>query len=193
MKIFINSINFLGSDRLLGVLILCFALLCLGFWIPLDIDTGLVETVRRRNIIGDSLGPVVAMSLVLGAALFLIRTPFNQKIFSNQGRWHRPFGFFLLVFFLSLTLMRYTGPLAIEVVSFVTQSDINYRNLRNIWPLKYIGFVCGGTLLLCCFSHFMDRSLNRKRVLLLLGICIAIAMFFDLPFEDILLPPNGDV
>lgn len=181
------------SNRLLGALLLLLALASLIFWIPADIDTGLVENVRRRNVIGDSLAPTFAMILIGLSALSLIRQSSDDEIFNNHGKWHRPFAFFIIVFICVLLLMRYTGPLVIAIVNSFGEGDLTYRNLRNIRPLKYVGYVAGGTLLLCSFSHFMDKSLNRKRALLFFGISIAIALFFDLPFEDILLPPNGDV
>ena len=65
--------------------------------------------------------------------------------------------------------------------------------MRNVWPLKYIGYLIGGTALLCGLSHFMDSGLTRKRALIFFTISVGIALFFDVPFEDILLPPNGDV
>lgn len=181
------------SNRLLGALFLLLALAGLVFWIPADIDTGLVETVRRRNVIGDSLAPSFAMILIGISALSLIRRSGDDTVFTNQGKWHRPFLFFIIVFICVLLLMRYTGPLIIAIINSFAEGDLTYRNLRNIRPLKYVGYVAGGTFLLCSFSHFMDKSLNRKRALLFFGISIAIALFFDLPFEDILLPPNGDV
>ena len=183
----------ISSNRLLGIIALLIAVASLGLWIPFDSETALVETVRRRLVIRDSLAPTVAMLLVAGAALSLIRHSQDGAPFSNDGKWHFVFGFFLLVFILSLGLMRYLGPHLISVYAMITDTDVSYRNLRNIWPLKYVGFVCGGTVLLCSFSHFMDRSLTRKRATLFVAISIAIALFFDLPFEDILLPPNGDV
>ena len=182
-----------SSNRLLGALVLAFSLCCLLLWIPSDIDTGLVETVRRRNVIGDSLAPVVAMILTAIAALALMRQSHDDGPFQNQGRWHLVFGFYVVVFTVTLLIMRFAGPLLVTIATLVTQDDMSYRNLRNIRPLKYVGFVGGGTFLLCCFSHFMDRSLTLKRALLFLAISIVIALFFDLPFEDILLPPNGDV
>ena len=181
------------SNRLLGALFLIVACASLVFWIPADIDTGLVEKVRRRNVIGDSLAPTFAMILVGLAALTLIRQSGDDAVFTNQGKWHRPFLFFIIIFICVLVLMRYTGPLIIAIVNSLGEGELTYRNLRNIRPLKYVGYVAGGTLLLCSFSHFMDKSLNRKRALLFFGISIVIALFFDLPFEDILLPPNGDV
>ena len=183
----------LASNRLLGALVFALALSCLLLWIPRDIDTGWVETVRRRNVIGDSLAPAVAMILTAIAAVALMRHSHEDDRFQNQGKWHIIFGFFIVVFTLTLLLMRFAGPLLVYLANFMTGDDLTYRNLRNIRPLKYVGFVGGGTFMLCCLSHFMDRSLSYKRALLFLAISIVIALFFDLPFEDILLPPNGDV
>ena len=182
-----------SSNRLLGALFLGFSLCCLFLWIPYDIDTGWIETVRRRNVIGDSLAPAMAVILIAFAALSLMRGSQNEELFKNEGNWHVIFGFFVAVFIFTLLVMRYAGPLLVNIAMMFTHDDITYRNLRNVRPLKYVGFVGGGTFLLCCFSHFMDRSLNQKRAWLFFVISIVIALFFDLPFEDILLPPNGDV
>ena len=193
MKQYISFFKLTTSDRLLGALLLFLALASLIFWFPADIDTGLVENVRRRNVIGDSLAPTLAMILIGLSALSLIRQSSGDEIVSSHGKWHRHFVFFIIVLICILLLMRYTGPIVIPIVNSFGDGDLTYRNLRNIRPLKYLGYVAGGTLLLCSFSHFMDKSLTRKRAFLFFGISITIALFFDLPFEDILLPPNGDV
>lgn len=186
-------IQILSSNRLLGALFLAFALCCLLLWIPNDIDTGLVESVRRRNVIGDSLAPAVATILTAIAAISLMRQSQNDAPFQNKGNWHIVFVLFIIILTVTLLFMRFAGPLLVNFATLFTQDDMTYRNLRNIRPLKYVGFVGGGTFLLCCFSHFMDRSLTYKRALLFLVISTVIALLFDLPFEDILLPPNGDV
>ena len=185
--------NLFKTDILLGSVLLLCALATLFLWIPFDIDTGLVERVRRRNVIGDSLGPVTATLLIAVSSIALIRGGASSEKFTNQGRWHLIFGFYILVFGAALILMRYLGPVTISLVNEFTSTDLSYRNLRATWPLKYLGYVTGGTVMLCALSQFMDQSLTRKRALLFFGISFAIALFFDLPFEDILLPPNGDV
>ncbi|MGC6536945.1 MAG: hypothetical protein ACON44_06280 [Candidatus Puniceispirillaceae bacterium] len=184
---------FRSADFILGVAILAFALVTLFVWIPFDIDTGLVEKVRRRNVIGDSLGPSVAVILIAASAIALMRSSKNSPAMANHKTWFRIFGFYVVLFAIALVVMRFTGPLFVSLFNEFVATELTYRNLRNIWPLKYVGYVSGGTLLLCALSHFMDQSLSRKRAVLFLAISCAIALFFDLPFEDILLPPNGDV
>ena len=76
-----------SSNRLLGALFFGFSLCCLFLWIPYDIDTGWIETVRRRNVIGDSLAPAMAVILIAFATLIDAR-PQNEELFKNEGkRW----------------------------------------------------------------------------------------------------------
>jgi len=185
--------TFQRTDFLLGALFLILALVTLFVWIPLDIDTGLVERVRRRNIIGDSLAPVAAMVLIACAALALMRSSQNSPVLSEPRRTLMHFGFYVAVFAITLLVMRLLGPVLIMAVDMGTQTELSYRNLRNIRPLKYVGYVAGGTILLSALSHFMDQSVSLRRVFVFFAISLGIALFFDIPFEDILLPPNGDV
>lgn len=188
-----TKFSFLKSDIILGGVLAAFALATLFIWIPLDIDTGLIERVRRRNIIGDSLGPVAAMILLGLSALFLMREGRVGKPIETPLTWLAIFAFYIFVFALALFAMRFAGPFAVALADIFAEAELSYRPLRNLWPLKYIGFIAGGTILLCALSHFMDSGLTRRRALLFFAIAMAIAFFFDLPFEDILLPPNGDV
>ena len=182
-----------SSNRLLGAVVFAFGVCCLLFWIPNDIDSGLIETVRRRNVIGDSLLPAGAMILIGLSAIALMRQKQADTPFHNDGKWHHVFGFFVIIFVVTLLIMRFAGPALVGFFNLFAQDDVTYRNVRNVRPLKYAGFILGGTVLLSCFSHFMDKSLTKKRAGLFLLITAVIAAFFDLPFEDILLPPNGDV
>ena len=83
---------------------------------------------------------------------------------------------------LALVVMRFAGPLAAELAAG------DYRPLRDDPPWKYIGFVAGGALLI-----FSLNALVERRLALAIAIALALALAWDLPFEDLLLPPNGDV
>lgn len=183
----------LKSDMFLGAFLLVLALGALFVWIPLDIDTGLVERVRRRNVIGDTLAPTAAIILIILASGGLILSRSHSRPVASFANGLGIFGYFISVFTVTLMVMRYLGPLFISLVNETSAAELNYRNLRNIWPLKYLGYVVGGTFLLSVLSHFMDNGLSRRRIALFFLITFMIALFFDLPFEDILLPPNGDV
>lgn len=179
----------LSSDRWLSLLVFAFALVLLFVWIPLDTETGLLEKLRRRVLIGDALGPTVAgCVLLLGAVLTWLRPdPRAPRLRSENLRW---IAALTLVFALSLALMRHLGPLVGSL------TDTGYRPLRNTLPWKYIGYITGGTLMVAALSGMAQPAQKRRLwALLLTGFCAAtlIALAYDLPFEDLLLPPNGDL
>ncbi|MYK59345.1 MAG: hypothetical protein F4027_12385, partial [Rhodospirillaceae bacterium] len=97
-----------------------FALATLLFWIPADIETGVVETFRRRTTIGDALAPtVVAIAMLAVAGLFgvteLLRPHRADAPFDGQS----------LMFIVrvaaaigaGLALMVYTGPLTVDAIN----------------------------------------------------------------------------
>lgn len=176
------------QDAVLGALVLAFGLFIVFVWAPLDSATGIAEKVRGRWTIGDALAPTVAGALlaVAGAALLggvLRRTTPAALGLSNLR--------FLAVFAgciaLALAIMRFAGPLAAEL----TVGD--YRPLRDEAPWKYIGFVSGGGFLIFSLISLMERRLRFGRLVLAFAVALGLALICDLPFEDLLLPPNGDV
>ena len=154
-------------------------------WAPLDTETGIVETVRRKFVIGDALGPILAGSVIaLGAGLVLLR-PLPGKNLSRQNViWMARL---TLLFAVSLLVMRYAGPIAL------TWSDGGYRPLRATAPWNYIGFLLGGTLLVGGLTGLASRRLAFRDFAIGFAAALLIALLYDLPFDDLVLPPNGDV
>jgi len=175
------------SDRWLGLFFAAFALLLLLLWIPLDVETGYIEKVRRSTILGDSLGPSVAGVIILLGAILTWTVPSRH----DTGLTRNHLTWITLTFALlavSLTVMRYAGPLITSIFS-----DTEYRALRTTLPWSYIGFTLGGTVLISGLTCLVERRISASRVLIALLATLLIAMLYDLPFEDLLLPPNGDV
>lgn len=180
--------RFLGHpDRLLGLLAALFAALVIFVWAPLDSGSGLVETVRRRTSIGDAMAPTVAGAIIaLGAVLTLLspaKTP--AALTAKNLAW---LATLFAVFAVALTLMRYTGP---ALAALLTDTD--YRPLRNTVPWKYLGFVAGGAVLIAGTGLAAGRRLSWKPLVIGFLAALVIALLYDLPFEDVLLPPNGSV
>ena len=176
------------QDAVLGALVLVFGLVVALVWAPLDSETGIAEKVRGRWTIGDALAPTVAGAvLILSGAGIL------------AGAWLRPvppamrlsnLGFlasFIACTGIALAVMRFAGPMAAEL----TVGD--YRPLRDEAPWKYVGFVSGGGLLIFTLVALVERRLGLGRLVLAVAVALALALLYDLPFEDLLLPPNGDV
>lgn len=176
-------------DRILGVLCLIAAGLTLFVWVPLDVDGGYVETVRRKLIIGDALAPTVAATIMAAAALGLLFEPSSTRATVSLDRkswlWLAQLAAVLVV---SLSLMRWTGPFA----SWILDAG-EYRLLRDTVPWKYVGFLIGGTGLSFGLISLIERRLSLSRLVLCFCLVALMALFYDAPFDDLLLPPNGDV
>jgi len=86
--------------------------------------------------------------------------------------------------------MRYVGPLLLNLFE---GDSAEYRLLRDTVPWKYLGFIAGGVWLIVSLIAFNERKIRWQHFLIALAAVLVLIAFYDLPFDDLLLPPNGDV
>lgn len=185
----------LSRDQDLGLVSLLFAALLVFVWVPLDVDSGYIEKVRRQISIGDALAPTVAGAFLLIGGLGLLL--FGGK----RGEIEEPIDFLALrfagllfaVYFVSFLAMLFVGPLAVLVFSLLSGAEQEYRLLRDTVPWKYLGFVAGGTLAVTTTVSLLEGRFTLRALLVGLVAVAAMIAIYDLPFDDLLLPPNGDV
>ncbi len=182
------------SNLYLGLVCIVFAMLVLFIWIPLDVESSWVEKVRGRYRIGDALAPTIAAGFILvGGALLVL---FERRASDQPAIQPTQLRFLLRlmgVVLLSLLVMRFAGPLAVAVSNHALTESNEYRLLRNTFPWKYIGFVLGGVMLVAGVISLVERRISIKAVITAVVAVLFIILVFDLPFDDLLLPPNGDV
>lgn len=184
------------ENRWLGLIALTASILIAFVWIPLDVDTGLIEKVRRSVQIGDAFAPTMAAFMIgLGGLLVLIARSEPDKratmLDSPSLLNHLHYALVsLLIVAIGLGLMRYAGPL---VVAFFNTGSVEYRLLRDTVPWKYVGFILGGTFLVTALIAWTERKLKWAHVLTGFATTLILIAIYDLPFDDLLLPPNGDV
>ncbi len=177
------------ANVVLGAGCIAASLAVILLWIPSDTSTGLIETVRRQVSIGDALAPTVAGAFVLaGGALVVMR---HRASSTDQWITFGNLKFLLALLSMlavSLAAMRWAGPVAASLAA-----EDGYRTLRNTVPWKHIGFFLGGSLLVAGLISMVEGRLSLRSALI--GPLAALAMIavYDLPFEDLILPPNGDV
>ena len=173
------------KDKLLAIFFVITALLIIFIWVPMDTGTGLVEKVRRKYTIGDALAPTVAGAILLmGGILVWLRPSPDSSISKQHVMW---MACLLGVFTLSLLLMRYFGPIAAMLM------NTDYRPLRATPPWHYIGFLVGGTILIGGLTSLVERRLSAHSFVIGFIATLVVALLYDLPFDDLILPPNGDV
>lgn len=176
----------LTQDRVLGLLVLLFGSWIALYWAPVDSESGLVERLRGRFSVGDALAPTVAGVILMASGAWL-------AVLGGKGGGIRLANLaylaaLCLCLLASIALMRWAGPALVEAIT-----GAEYRPLRDTVPWKYAGFVMGGTAMILSLIVLVERRLRWSRVLIALGVTLLLAAFYDLPFEDLLLPPNGDV
>ena len=183
------------TDLVLAVVMAAFAVLTLAVWIPADIETGIIETFRRQTFLGDAFIPVLAAGGVLVSSAILIighffRPPADAPQPSRLDG--EGIGFLAIlagIVAVSLVLIFYAGPVA---VSLFADEDSTYRLLRETPPYKYVGFVLGGfTMIFGAISMIEGKILAKRAIAALVGVGVLL-LVFDVPFDKLLLPPNGD-
>lgn len=174
------------QDRIVGLIAIAIGLFIALYWAPLDSETGLIERVRGRSAVGDALAPTLAGLLLAGSGLGLLFTGSTMRSFSMAN-------LVFLVILLAcigagLLAMRWGGPALVEAMTGET-----YRPLRDTFPWKYTGFLIGGTVMIAAPIMLVERQFRPSRIAVALAVALVLALFYDLPFEDLILPPNGDV
>lgn len=176
-------------DRILALCAIIGAVLAIAVWIPLDTASGLVETVRRQVRVGDALGPTVAAACILGGGvLLLVRGGAGTPPIAPRNMAF--LALLLGLFAVSIGLMRWTGPAAVALLGGEVET---YRNLRDTAPWKYLGFLAGGGVMVFAMIARAERRVSWRAALIAALACLALVALYDLPFDDLLLPPNGDV
>ena len=185
-------------DLVVGLLFLAFALVALFVWIPNDIETGILEKIRRRVVVGDALFPTflaIAMA-VLSAALVAVQLLIRGADIEDSGSLDRSNVFYLLslaaLIAVSFVLMNSAGPAVVRLLEGMNLEIGTYRELRDTVPYKYVGFILGGFLLVFCLISWIEGRVSAKAAGISLAAIVLLIAAYDLPFDDLLLPPNGD-
>lgn len=185
------------TELLLGLGIAAFSVVTLTLWIPSDIDSGIIETVRRREKMGDALFPTaVALAMLAVGAVHVVlalRDAVGRADARTSDTPSLPYLWRLLaVLGLGLGLMHVAGPALVHGLAAAGADIASYRELRDTAPWKYVGFAAGGFALVFLLITLIEGR-PRWRTALVAGITVAALIgLYDLPFDDLLLPPNGD-
>jgi hypothetical protein len=177
-------------DVTIAVVGIGFALLTLLVWIPKDIDTGVIDEWRRSVRIGDAMLPTFAAVVILGASIMVgLRAMFGKSAGAPRTMSLAFIGMVVAIFALSLTVMWVAGPALVELWF---GGDVPYRTLLDTAPWNYTGFVLGGTLMIFGFTALAWHRLTWRDLAIALGATIVMALLYDVPFDNLYLPPNGD-
>lgn len=183
-----------GTELWIAVVFLIAGLLAALLWVPFDSETPPIYEFRRQTYIGDAMLPMVAAAGVLiCAAVHLVLSWRRREADDSDGPFDLSTGSFFLSFFLilatSLVLMYWSGPVALALFG---EEGVGYRQMRASFPWKYLGFVLGGFVMVFGLISLIAGRLTLRDAVVALCAVAGLILVFDVPFDTILLPPNGD-
>jgi len=184
---------------------LAFAVAALMLWFPNDIAGGFIEaSVAGRREPGDAFFPVLLASALAALATLQVvlallgrgsRAPARGSD-PDAGRLTRRNLRFLLAFhgivLAGIALMWGLGPATVALLKAAGVLELDYRQLADTAPWKYLGYLAGGFLMTTGLIVYAEGRL-RRRALLVVAIVLALALaLFDLALTNVPLPPNAD-
>lgn len=180
----------LVRDATVAVVGIVLALILLVFWIRLDIETGLIDEWRRTIRIGDALLPTIGALGLLLSALFVGVSVFRRPDPVPSLKFSATFFLMVLaIHFVAIILMLWVGPL---LVRLLTVEGVTYRQLLDTVPWKYTGFITGGTFMVFALKSLLERKMTLHSLWVAFVATVVIAFLYDIPFDNMQLPPNGD-
>jgi hypothetical protein len=173
----------------LGLIVITLAIFALLVWVPNDTVSGYMVSKRGRISIGDAMAPALAFGLMaFSGVLIFWEARRGDSPRAPDMRGPAFLGVMLGICLAALTVMIWAGPLAVALLA----PDETYRNLRDTMPWKHIGFALGGTGLVTALITLVEKRFSRTGLLIGLATVVVLIGVFDLAFDDLLLPPNGD-
>ena len=88
--------------------------------------------------------------------------------------------------------MYWAGPLALGLFGPSGEEAATYRQMRSTLPWKYIGYILGGFTLVFGVTSLIEGRITLRRAISSILAVAFLILLFDVPFDTILLPPNGD-
>ena len=183
----------------LAIFFIIASLITLFVWIPNDIETGVVEKFRRQITIGDAMAPtMVAWAILFVSMALLINAILSSRALralENSAMDVQSFIFlFKLTFiiFIAFLLMLYSGPLLVEFANLMNGENNSYRLLKGSLPYKYIGYILGGFIMIFGSIGLVENKFSANGAWLSVIAVAVLTFIYDVPFDNLLLPPNGD-
>lgn len=185
----------------IGLVFAAFSLFSLAWWIPTDTETGVLVEDRYSIEVGDAMAPtmvaigILLVSLVLIAGALIRRG--DQQVDDAEATIclsldnARNLLSAAAILGLSLALMVWFGPMTVNLFQAMGADLPEYRLLTDTIPYKYLGFATGGFVLVFGLIAWIEGRMSWRAAGVALCAVIGLILIYDVPFDSLLLPPNG--
>jgi len=134
-------------------------------------------------------GGILVTSILMGLIAII------RPVSAVEGLDRKSFYFIfrlVIAIAIGLALMMHAGPLLVDLVNALGGEIGTYRNLRGTYPYKIFGYMLGGfALIFGCIGVVENRFTLGSAGVSLLAV-IVLTILYEVPFDNMLLPPNGN-
>jgi len=188
----------------IGLLFIALSLFTLIWWIPTDIESGVLVEEFRDISIGDAMAPTACAIAVLIFSIALVVSsvlagrggeaaePSPEPEIGISASNVRSVAAIAAILTASLAIMVWAGPLLVQLMQAGGSDIRDYRLLTNTVPHKYTGFALGGLLLVTGLISWIEGRISLRAVATAVGAVLILIAVYDIPFDTLLLPPNGE-
>lgn len=183
-----------------GLFLGSFSLIALIWWIPGDIESGILIQERYSVHIGDAMLPTgLALILLVLSGALIVQSLFRRRSgpapSDEAGMLDASGAINLLIMTgivgASVALMVWTGPVLVDALNGMGVTDKSYRQLSDTAPFKYSGFALGGFVMVFGLTSWVQGRTSWRAALTASGMVVFLIVLYDVPFDGLLLPPNG--
>lgn len=184
----------------LGVTFAAAGTVALVWWIPADSESGILVQDRYSVEIGDAMAPTMAALGILVLSLALIvqswfakddEADASERSIGLSRENLSGLGAIVAIVVLALALMFWLGPLTVAALGALGMDLPAYRMLADTVPYKYIGFAGGGLVLVFALIAWIEGRASLRAAAIAAVMVVALIAIYDIPFDSLLLPPNG--
>lgn len=175
----------------------------LFIWFPNDIPSGFwVEDAAGNKGPGDGFFPYLLVSTLLclcgiqiTGVLFKSFTNDPQSV-GERGLDSSNFRFLAClsaIVGVGLAAMFWTGEFFVYILNNLNFVHASYRELLDVAPYKYIGYLLGGSIISLSLIVWSERRFRWHSIISVAVVLLALIILFDVLLNNVFLPPNGDI
>jgi hypothetical protein len=125
------------------------------------------------------------MALIRPSPNLMVKEGLDKQSFNFLSRMIIPLG-------LGLSLMLYAGPLVVDFINTMGGEISTYRQLKDTFPYKFIGYSLGGFVLVFGLVCLIENRSSLSAAWAAIIAVLLLTLLYEVPFDNLLLPPNGD-
>lgn len=124
---------------------------------------------------------------------YLIKQSTDENVANGDKSYGRFYAIFTIftILLISMLVIVSAGNVLTKITNIIGITDNTYRQLSATAPYKYTGISLGGFFLVFSLISWVQQEITLRAAGIAAGMVLILIFAYDVPFDTLLLPPNG--